>query len=135
MLSAAVHWPGGRTIHHQVSPAATEWRPYGPADSALSWFFSLSTTFQSPYSPGRYLVWVVFALFSIPSVYLAANLRDAPSQSVPRTVDEEEHVELLRRKSTDDDMSNSTHLDHGLSPHHYREEITAGRDSGRSAIV
>lgn len=81
-------------------------------------------------------MWIVFALFSIPSVYLAAKLRDAPGQSATRPGDEEEHVELLRRKSADADQSDPTHLDHGFSPNdHYRKEIAAGRDSGRSVIV
>lgn len=47
-------------------------------------------------------MWLVFVLYSIPSIYLAAKLRDSPAASRSSPDDEEEAVELLRRKSADD---------------------------------
>lgn len=54
----------------------------------VSSVFSLSTSSTSAFSIRRQVVWVVFALVSLPSVYVARRLSDAPGPS------EEEKSEL-----------------------------------------
>ena len=65
----------------------------------LSWFFSLSATFLSPASPGRQLVWIVFALMSLPSIYLAYRIQGNAMED-GREGSEEERYELIGPRST-----------------------------------
>ncbi|WRT63848.1 uncharacterized protein IL334_000773 [Kwoniella shivajii] len=60
----------------------------------VSWVFSLSTRFSSPYSPGRHLVWLVFVLLCTPSVYLANRLLHGDPMK-NETNDQEERYELM----------------------------------------
>ncbi|WVF66037.1 hypothetical protein IAT40_000775 [Kwoniella sp. CBS 6097] len=67
-------------------------RTFGPF--VISYFFSLSTHFASPFSPGRQLVWLIFILISIPSVILAHQLLDeGPNKEAKEH--EEERYELI----------------------------------------
>ncbi|KAK8845553.1 hypothetical protein IAR55_006268 [Kwoniella newhampshirensis] len=68
-------------------------RSVGPF--VTSWFFSLSTRFNSAYSPGRQLVWVIFILISAPSIILAYRLGDQVNSNKEEHVDEEERYELM----------------------------------------
>ncbi|RSH81462.1 hypothetical protein EHS25_006819 [Saitozyma podzolica] len=67
----------------------------------ISWFFSLSTSFSSPWSPGRQLVWIVFILLCLPSIYLAYRMEAdrPPSQGTDDEEDNEERHELIERRS------------------------------------
>ncbi|OCF44118.1 hypothetical protein I317_02072 [Kwoniella heveanensis CBS 569] len=68
-------------------------RAFGPF--IISYFFSLSTHFASPFSPGRQLVWVIFILLSIPSIILAHRLLDEGPNNKEDREDDAERYELL----------------------------------------
>ncbi|KAL7418720.1 hypothetical protein Q5752_006403 [Cryptotrichosporon argae] len=72
--------------------AAATGRAVGPM--VVSYFFSVSTTYPSPLSAGRQIVWVVFILMCLPSIYLAGSLSDVRSKEGD---DRDERVELLAR--------------------------------------
>lgn len=72
-------------------------RAVGPF--VVSWFFSLSATFLSPASPGRQLVWIVFALMSLPSIYLAYRIQGNAMED-GREGSEEERYELIGPRTT-----------------------------------
>ncbi|ORY34238.1 major facilitator superfamily domain-containing protein [Naematelia encephala] len=59
----------------------------------ISWIFSVSTTFASPYSLGRQIVWIIMALLSLPSIWLAFRLQDT---SEGDSKESEETHELMR---------------------------------------
>ncbi|WVQ80872.1 hypothetical protein IAT38_002979 [Cryptococcus sp. DSM 104549] len=59
----------------------------------VSIFFAHSTTYESPFSPGRQLVWVVLVLLAVPSMLLAYKLGDEIGGK-DKEEDEERH-ELL----------------------------------------
>ncbi|WWC85817.1 uncharacterized protein L201_000684 [Kwoniella dendrophila CBS 6074] len=90
------------------SVAATG-RAIGPF--IVSWFFSLSTRFESPFSPGRHLVWIVFVLVCLPSFYFANRLLNAVSGSENGKEGnqflEEERIELINHHL------DNAHDDHG----------------------
>jgi len=64
-----------------------------------SWFFSLSTTFSSPLSPGRQIVWIVFILLSLPSIYLAYRMQEDTTER-SNEGSEAERYELMGGRST-----------------------------------
>ncbi len=39
------------------------------------WLFSISTTFTNPLSLGGQLVWIIFTLMSLPTIYLAYRMK------------------------------------------------------------
>ncbi|CAD6578555.1 MAG: hypothetical protein TREMPRED_002215 [Tremellales sp. Tagirdzhanova-0007] len=70
--------------------------------------FSLSGTFASPFSFGRQLVWIVFAVMSMPPIYLAYRMQaDTMVEHAKEDSSEERHELLGTRRSTDmpEDMS------------------------------
>ena len=50
-------------------------KSYHLLSGVCSYFFSISTTFPSPASLGRQLVWIIFAFLSMPSIYFAYKLQ------------------------------------------------------------
>ncbi|WVR03616.1 hypothetical protein IAU60_000608 [Kwoniella sp. DSM 27419] len=86
----------------------------------ISYFFSLSTHFTSPFSPGRQLVWFIFILMSLPSVVLAHRLLSDGSGEKEAPGMEEERYELIGHDRT---------LDHGQ--YQPRESSYEGYANGR----
>lgn len=79
-----------------------------------SFFFSLSATFTSPLSPGRQLVWIVFFLISLPSIYLGYRMQHQVGENSKEGSDEERY-ELMGARRTGVD------LQEGLDKRHDRE--------------
>ncbi|WWC66835.1 uncharacterized protein I206_100742 [Kwoniella pini CBS 10737] len=69
----------------------------------ISWFFSLSTRFPSPFSPGRHMVWIIFVILCIPSLYLANRLLSDIDHTSGKeeTSNEEERYELMSSNQND----------------------------------
>jgi hypothetical protein len=79
-----------------------------------SWFFSLSTSFSSPWSLGRQLVWIVFIMLCLPSIYLAYRMEvnRPPGQAPDDEDDEEERHELVERRSGSEDGEDEYEHEH-----------------------
>ncbi|GFZ52020.1 hypothetical protein JCM24511_09792 [Saitozyma sp. JCM 24511] len=91
----------------------------------ISWSFSLSTSFSSPWSPGRQLVWIVFILLCLPSIYLAHRMEAdrPPGQGSDDEEDDEERHELIERRS------GSEEGEHEFEHEHVGQLGTRRRDS------
>ncbi|WVQ78021.1 hypothetical protein IAT38_000102 [Cryptococcus sp. DSM 104549] len=67
----------------------------------VSAFFSLSTTFSSPFNPGRQLVWAMLVLLAVPALVLAWKMEDDIGGK-EREGHEEERFELMGRAEEDE---------------------------------
>ncbi|OCF59654.1 hypothetical protein L486_02326 [Kwoniella mangroviensis CBS 10435] len=79
----------------------------------ISYFFSLSTRFASPFSPGRHLVWIIFVLICIPSLYFANRLLNESNTDNPTKVEgrEEERYELISHNHHEQQVRGSSSIE------------------------
>ncbi|WWC58113.1 uncharacterized protein I303_100648 [Kwoniella dejecticola CBS 10117] len=79
----------------------------------ISWFFSLSTRFASPFSPGRHLVWIIFIIICIPPLYFANRLLNDINNTLGKEEvnHEEERYELMGNHHAQLDVPRHDHVE------------------------